>query len=90
MKKKLLIFSLQSEMAIFPGDVLKFWKFQTGGGVNFWVWKIQRGGGHMTNPFRGGGMDIFWDHTFLLVDLFFPFPVSMPLAASSLENVLSF
>ena len=21
------------------------------------------GGGHMANPFRGGGMDIFWNHT---------------------------
>ena len=21
-------------------------------------------GGHMKNPFRGGGMDIFWNHTF--------------------------
>ena len=20
-------------------------------------------GGHMKNPFRGGGMDIFWNHT---------------------------
>jgi len=22
-------------------------------------------GGHMKNPFRGWGMDIFWNHTFL-------------------------
>jgi len=22
-----------------------------------------RGGGHMKNPFRGWGMDIFWNHT---------------------------
>ena len=28
-------------------------------------WKIQKrgGGGHMKNPFRGWGMDIFWNHT---------------------------
>ena len=25
--------------------------------------KIQRGGGHAENPFRMGGMDIFWNHT---------------------------
>ena len=24
-------------------------------------------GGHMTNPFRRGGMDIFWNHTFLWI-----------------------
>ena len=22
-------------------------------------------GGHMKNPFRGGGMDIFWNHTLM-------------------------
>ena len=29
------------------------WNFQRGGG----------GGGHRPNPFRGGDMDIFWNHT---------------------------
>ena len=30
-------------------------------------WKSRGvGGGHMKNPFRGWGMDIFWNHTFRL------------------------
>ena len=39
-----------------------------GGGVKFGsrFWKIKRGGGHTANPFRGGGMDIFWNHTISL------------------------
>jgi len=26
-------------------------------------WNFQRGGGLGKNPFRGGGMDIFWNYT---------------------------
>ena len=26
-------------------------------------WNFQRGGGLRKNPFRGGGMDIFWNYT---------------------------
>ena len=67
---KLLLCSLQLEIAIFPGGVRKFWKFRRGGGggVKFGsrFWKIKRGGGHTANPFRGGGMDIFWNHTISL------------------------
>ena len=28
------------------------------------------GGGHTANPFCGGGMDIFWNHTFLQIHMF--------------------
>ena len=44
----------------------KFWKFRRGGGVNFGadLGKIQRGGGLYGKSLRGGGMDIFWNHTF--------------------------
>ena len=26
-------------------------------------WNFHRGGGSKKNPFRGGGMDTFWNHT---------------------------
>ncbi len=39
------------------------WNFQRGGG----------GGGHRANPFRWGGMDIFWNHTFEIPCCFWNF-----------------
>ena len=53
---------------MFPGGVGKNWNFRRGEGYSLWaVFGKSRGeGGHMKNPFRGGGvMDIFWNHTFL-------------------------
>ena len=48
------------------GVCKNFWNLE-GRGVNFGgqFWKFQRGGGggHTANPFCGGGMDIFWNHT---------------------------
>jgi len=47
------------------GERLK-WNFRRGGGVysGSWFWKVQRGGEVIAkNPFRGEGMDIFWNYT---------------------------
>ena len=49
----------------------KIWEILEGrGGGKFWGPILEnpegKGGGHMANLFRGGGMDIFWKHTILV------------------------
>ena len=54
-------------MIIFPGGVRQKRNFQRGGGVRFvrrYLENPEGRGGHRKNPFRGGGMDIFWNYTF--------------------------
>ena len=55
-----------SNKKLFRGGVQKFWKL----GRKFWgpILEKSRGkGGHTANPFRGGFMDIFWNHTLFSV-----------------------
>ena len=56
----------QSEIEIFPGSVQTFWKYKGGGeGAKLWGPILENSEGmrgHIANPFRGGGMDIFWNH----------------------------
>ena len=54
---------------MFPGSEGKVWKFQRGEGGKLWgrflaYFGKSRGKerGHAANPFRGGGMDISWNH----------------------------
>ena len=54
-------------MIIFPGGVRQKRNFRRGGGVRFesqFLENPEGRGGHRKNPFRGGGMDIFWNYTF--------------------------
>ena len=53
-------------MIIFPGGVRQKRNFRRGGGVRFegqFSENPEGRGGHRKNPFRGGGMDIFWNYT---------------------------
>ena len=53
-------------MIIFPGGVRQKRNFRRGGGVRFgsqFLENPEGRGGHRKNPFRGGGMDIFWNYT---------------------------
>ena len=56
----------------------KFWKFRRGrGGGKFWGPSLENPEGrgcHTANPLRGGGggMDIFWNHTIMIIIFFFP------------------
>ena len=57
-------------MIIFPGGVRQKRNFRRGGGVRFesqFLENPEGRGGHRKNPFRGGGMDIFWNYTMVIV-----------------------
>ena len=55
-------------MIIFPGGARQKRNFRRGvAGVRFGSQFLENPegmGGHRKNPFRGGGMDIFWNYTF--------------------------
>ena len=64
--KKISYFWFPQGMIIFPGGVQQKRNFRRGGGVRFgsqFLENPEGRGDHRKNPFRGGGMDIFWNYT---------------------------